>query len=77
MFVFYKIGKKSSFRLIAGFSHFVSTLVQRKKGVCEFVSRLSPFSCLVFKVKTVCRDQIYFHVGSAFWAVQTFFSHHN
>ena len=47
MFVFYKIGKKSSFRLIAGFSHFVSTLVQRKKGVCEFVSRLSPFSCLV------------------------------
>lgn len=73
----YKIGKKSSFRLIAGFSHFVSHLVKRKKGVCEFVSRLSSFYCLVFKVKTICRDQIYSHVGYAFWALQTFFSHHN
>lgn len=43
---FYKIGKKSSFPLIAGFSHFVSHLVQRKERVCEFVSRPSPFSCM-------------------------------
>ena len=38
----------------------------RKKRVCL----LSSFSCLVFKVKTVCRDQIYSHAGSAFWMVR-------
>ena len=38
----------------------------RKKGVCL----LSSFSCLLFKVKTVCRDQIYSHAGSAFWMVR-------